>query len=94
MNHKLDFAAASEAAGVGRLEVGKPEELAEVLGYPRNGVSPLGIPGEVPVLIDAELHNFPTILIGGGATGIEIEIAPDTLAHLTGAVVVSLSALP
>lgn len=92
MDRKLDFKAASLVAEIGRLEVGKPEELVDVIGYPRNGVSPLGLPDDIIVIIDAELTQFPTVLVGGGATGIEIEIDPNKIVKFTGARVATLSA--
>ena len=56
-------------------------------GYPRNGVSPLGLAGGIAVVVDSRLFDYPTILIGGGATAIEIEIAPSDLVRLSGATV-------
>lgn len=92
MDRKLDFKAASLVAGIGRLEIGKPEELVEVIGYPRNGVSPLGLPDDIVVVIDKELRDFSTVLVGGGATGIEIQIAPAAIVELTGAKIDTISA--
>jgi prolyl-tRNA editing enzyme YbaK/EbsC (Cys-tRNA(Pro) deacylase) len=47
-----------------------------------NWTFPLGA-GELPVLMDEQLFQFPTILIRAGVLGEEIEINPDDLFTLT-----------
>lgn len=92
MPRKLDFPALSAAlAQAGRMQVAEPDALEATLGYPRNGVSPLGVPSGVAVVLDDELLRWPTVLIGGGATGVEVEIAPEELVRLSGAVVARIS---
>jgi len=83
---RVDFKAASVALGYGRLEVASPEALREVLGYPRNGVSPLGAPADVPVLLDEAVLRYSTVLVGGGATGVEVELSPKDLIQMTSAI--------
>lgn len=60
----------------------KTEELAEIIGYPPNGVSPLGAPNDVPVLVDDSLLEFPSVLIGAGQAAVEIELPPTDLTNL------------
>lgn len=74
------------ALGCGRMEVASPDELAQRVGYPRNGVSPLGCP-DLPVLMDCLVMQCPTILVGGGELGVEIELAPADVVRLANAVV-------
>lgn len=60
-------------------------DLVEVkLGYPPNGVSPLGC-GHHPVAIDEATFAHETVLIGAGVTGVKIEIAPADLQRICGA---------
>ena len=59
-----------------------PEELKSTLDYPQHGVSPLGA-GEIPVLIDESVFRYPTVLIGAGVVGQEIEITPDSILRLS-----------
>lgn len=86
-NARADVKAVASRIGYGRLEVASPRALAEVLGHPRGGASPLGAPPHVPVAIDEKLYGFPSILIGAGAAGVEIEITASDLAELTSALV-------
>jgi Cys-tRNA(Pro)/Cys-tRNA(Cys) deacylase len=74
------------ALGCGRMEVASPDELAQRVGYPRNGVSPLGCP-DLPVLMDCLVMQYPTVLVGAGEVGVEIELAPTDVVRLSKAVV-------
>ncbi|WP_187774231.1 aminoacyl-tRNA deacylase [Lolliginicoccus suaedae] len=91
MGRKLDMGRVAGLVGTGRMELAGAEELARVLDYPRHGVSPLGVPSPVMVLVDAGLLDQPTILVGGGAAGVEVEIAPRDLVAAAGAVVADLA---
>jgi Cys-tRNA(Pro)/Cys-tRNA(Cys) deacylase len=91
---RADVKALASRLGYGRLQFASAEALAEVLGYPRGGVSPLGAPPQVPVAIDAALNGFPSVVIGAGAQGVEIELAMSDLEALTGAVVGAFATAP
>lgn len=86
-NARADVKAVASRLGYGRLEVASGAALTDVLGYPRGGVSPLGAPQGVPIAIDAALYRFPSVLIGAGVNGVEIELAASDLEGLTGALV-------
>jgi len=58
--------------------------LAEQLGYPPNGVSPIGA-GELPVLMDEQVFAHQTITVGGGEAGVEVEVDPQALANMSAA---------
>jgi Cys-tRNA(Pro)/Cys-tRNA(Cys) deacylase len=80
----------AEFLQVKRVQMANKEELLRILDYPTTGVSPIGA-GSVPVLMDERLMLFSSVLIGAGAVGIEIEISPDTLKKITGAVVMDIA---
>jgi Cys-tRNA(Pro)/Cys-tRNA(Cys) deacylase len=82
MGKKVDFRGLAELMGVKRVEVAPAADLASLAGYPEKGVSPLGV-DKLPVFIDQGLFEFPTILVGAGEAGVEIEIAPADLAAIT-----------
>ena len=65
------------AMGWRACEMARPEELEAVTGYPRFGVSPLGLP--CPVFVDAGLLDLPAVFVGAGAAGVELELAPRVL---------------
>lgn len=91
MDRRLDFKSTARAVGVKRIETASAEDLRAKTDYPRNGVSPLGLPGDVQVIIDKGLLDYPTVLIGGGSTGIEVELAPADLVHLSKGTVESIT---
>ena len=74
-----------------RVEVASAEDLSVKTGYPRNGVSPLGLADGISIVVDRALLDYPSILIGGGATAVEIEIAPADLVRISGAAVTSIT---
>ena len=80
-----DFPLLAAVLQVGRLKMASSKDLGRVTGYPRNGVSPLGL--DVPVVLDETCTEFETILIGAGVVGTEVEIAPLALVTSTRAVV-------
>jgi Cys-tRNA(Pro)/Cys-tRNA(Cys) deacylase len=79
---KLNISSVSTTLNCRRVELASPAELAQTLAYPPHAVSPLGA-GAMPVLMDEKLFEFPTILIGAGVLGEEIEISPAGLFTLT-----------
>lgn len=82
MDRRIDFKAAARVLCLKRIETASQAELEAKINYPRNGVSPVGLPRDIRVLIDEGLGQYPTVLIGGGETAIEIEIAPKELARI------------
>lgn len=84
-DRRVDLRAVAQALGCRRMEVASVDELAELVGYPPKGVSPFGLPGGVDVLVDESLAGCPTVLVGGGDTGVEIEVALDALIRGAGA---------
>jgi Cys-tRNA(Pro)/Cys-tRNA(Cys) deacylase len=91
VSRRLDFKSAAGAIGVSRVEVASAEDLGVKTGYPRNGVSPLGLADGISVVVDRPLLDYPSILIGGGAAAVEIEIAPADLVRISGAAVTSIT---
>ncbi len=85
VNHRLDFKSTANALGTNRLEVASAEDLQIRTGYPKNGVSPLGLADDVTVVVDRLLFDHPTVLIGGGTIGIELELSPADLLLIPGA---------
>ncbi|XGV97450.1 MAG: aminoacyl-tRNA deacylase [Leptolyngbya sp. BL-A-14] len=84
-DQRLDLHQVAEQIGYKRLQLADRKALSALLDYPPNGVSPIGA-GSIPVLMTRSLMGFPTILIGAGEAGVELELSPQSLQSLTNAV--------
>jgi Cys-tRNA(Pro)/Cys-tRNA(Cys) deacylase len=84
MATKVDFKIIADAMECPRVEIADKAELESLLNFPPNGVSPLGN-NAYPVFIEESLMSYPTILVGSGSIGIEIELEPAELVRLTSA---------
>lgn len=83
MDRRVDFKAVARIVGA-RMEVASRDDLAARVGYPHNGVSPLGLDSDIQVLLDEGLRAQPTVLLGGGEVGVEVEVAPEDLRVASG----------
>lgn len=91
VDRRLDFNAVARAVGVKHTEVASADDLQAKTDYPRNGVSPLGLTADIAVVVDTSVLGFATVLIGGGAAAIEVELDPSDLVHLSRATVKNIT---
>ena len=87
---KINLSAVAQNLNWSGCELAKTTELREVFGLKPGGVSPIGL-GDVPLIVDQDLLSFPTIFVGSGAIGIDIELDPRDLVILTKASVHSIA---
>jgi prolyl-tRNA editing enzyme YbaK/EbsC (Cys-tRNA(Pro) deacylase) len=64
------------------------DETAELTGMQIGGVTPYGLPGDVPLWIDSRIMNVPDIIVGGGSRDRKLLVPPASLAALPNADVV------
>ena len=79
---ELNWRRATEAAGTRKIGLIPQESLLELTGYERGGCSPLAMKKAFPTFLDETASLFETILISGGARGLQVELKPDDLLAL------------
>jgi Cys-tRNA(Pro)/Cys-tRNA(Cys) deacylase len=90
MGRKANLAAIAATLQCKKVEIARDSELRAKVGYPSGGVSPLGL-DTIPVFMDQGLFDLPTIIIGAGEKGIELELPPFDVREITKAIVLPLA---
>ncbi|KAA9164902.1 hypothetical protein FPZ12_006480 [Amycolatopsis acidicola] len=70
------------------------DEAVELTGMAYGGITPVGLPGEWPILIDKAVADSPELIIGSGIRGGKLLITGAALASLPGAEVIEGLAKP
>ncbi|SDB81393.1 Cys-tRNA(Pro) deacylase, prolyl-tRNA editing enzyme YbaK/EbsC [Raineyella antarctica] len=77
--------------GVRKISFAPQEEAVELTGMEFGGITPIGLPTEWPLLIDAAVMDRDQVVIGSGIRGSKIVVAPGDLAARNGALVLELT---
>ena len=75
----LDVAKASFASA---------EQTGELTGMMIGGVTPFGLPPDLPIFVDARVVAAASVVIGGGSRSAKLRITPRDLLRIPGATVV------
>lgn len=75
----------ARAAGVKKCAMAAAAEVERTTGYVLGGVSPLGQKKRLRTIIDASADPLASMFVSAGRRGLEIELSPSELKHLTGA---------
>ncbi len=70
---------ARKKLGVSRISFANPERTRELTGMELGGVTPFGLPENVPVWIDSHVMECNRIILGGGNRSSKIILAPAEL---------------
>ncbi len=79
---------ARKKLGVSRISFASPEQTRELTGMELGGVTPFGMPENVPVWIDARVMECSQIILGGGNRSSKIILTPVELMKVPNAEVV------
>ena len=70
---------ARKKLGVSRISFASPEQTRELSGMELGGVTPFGMPENVPVWIDSRVMECSQIILGGGNRSSKIVLSPAML---------------
>jgi Cys-tRNA(Pro)/Cys-tRNA(Cys) deacylase len=83
----LSLKALAKASGNRKVDMVDKDEIHRLTGYLRGGVSPLGGKKTYPVFLDERAVHRPMVSISAGMRGMQIFLAPQDLARVTGATI-------
>lgn len=89
-SRQFDWAKLRAHLGVSRVSLPDAEAARAVTGYERGTITPFGTTTPLPVVVDAAVLEEPLVSIGGGAHGVQLQLAPADLVRVTGAAIVPL----
>ena len=89
----LDLKKAARASGNKRIEMIHVREILDLTGYIRGGCSPIGMKKSYPTFIDETATLCDEIYFSAGKRGVQIILAPEKLAEVSGAVFTDLTVL-
>lgn len=86
---KLDVnKAVRKHLGVRKLSFAPPDLTREVTDMELGGITPVGLPEELPLLVDAAVMDRDQVIIGGGSRALKVLVDPEVFARMDGAEVV------
>lgn len=68
--------------GVRKASFASADAVREATGHEIGGVTPFGLPDDMPILVDARVMQPPWIILGGGNRSSKLKVAPDALRAL------------
>ena len=86
VNHRL-----ADAVGFRKMSFASTEEAAHLSGQAIGGVTLIGLPDDIPLLIDAMVMDRQSIIVGGGNRTSKVRVAPRELEKLPNVRVVALA---
>lgn len=93
--HRLDVnGTVRKKLGARKVSFAPTDVTVKVTGMLMGGVTPFGLPSEIPIWIDASVMNEPYVIVGGGSRSLKLGVPPAAIAALKHAEVVDGLAKP
>ena len=86
----LDLKALARALGGSKAVMAEVAAAERATGYVAGGISPIGQKKAHPTVLDATALDHATILVSGGRRGLDVELSPQDLVAITGAVTATI----
>ena len=80
--------AVCDLLGVRKASFAAADQTRELTGMMIGGVTPFGLPDDLPIYIDGHVMIQDTVVIGGGSRSVKIRLAPAGLLRMPGARVI------
>jgi prolyl-tRNA editing enzyme YbaK/EbsC (Cys-tRNA(Pro) deacylase) len=77
--------------GVRKLSFAPAERTQATTGMAIGGVTPFGLPAELPLYLDARIEALDRVIVGGGSRRLKLLVAPAGLAAVGGEFVTDLA---
>ena len=88
---RLSLKAFAAALGGKHAELADPAAAARATGYVVGGISPIAQKSRLRVVVDSSLELFDTVYVSAGRRGLQVQLAPQDLVRVAGAVVADIS---
>jgi Cys-tRNA(Pro)/Cys-tRNA(Cys) deacylase len=88
---QLNLKALAESVGGKKAEMAQTAAAERATGYVVGGISPVAQRKSLPIVLDVSALAHQTVFCSAGQRGLEIELAPDDLILVTGAMVASIA---
>ncbi len=90
--HEVDLKAVARVVGEKKVHLPTEKEAEKLTGLQAGGISPLALINRgFQVILDTSVQNHSEIFISGGQRGLDIRLAPQAVAGLTGAKIAPIS---
>jgi prolyl-tRNA editing enzyme YbaK/EbsC (Cys-tRNA(Pro) deacylase) len=80
--------------GSRRVSFASAETTRELTGMELGGVTPIGLPEDMPIWVDRRIMDRPLIVLGGGGRDSKIVTSPDIFYHISNTEIVADLARP
>lgn len=74
--------------GVRKLSFASPEVTREVTGMEIGGVTPFGLPADLPILVDDRITELDSCVVGGGSRAMKVRLDPEVFTRMSSVEVV------